>query len=257
MERLRADYTEMWLPSPVCLLVQFADRVRALSSTGLDLVGIEGIEAPRPTIEALSRFDEIVSWYGANRPEFREAAFAANPNWRFLPALPPAESTAHITDFYAQSAGTPCGLQPVVRVSPVHQRRSVVIQPFSGSPRKNWPLDRFKQLAEKLPLPVEWVAGREEELADAARFDDLWQLANWIAGASIYIGNDSGITHLAAATGVLTVALFGATDARVWAPRSPNVTLIEADGMEAIAVEDVLQAVVKALSELTCPAPDI
>ena len=49
---------------------------------------------------------------------------------------------------------------------------------------------------------------------------------NWPAGwrrRGLYIGNDSGITHLAAAVGTPVLALFGPTDPEVWAPRGPHV----------------------------------
>lgn len=246
MKLLRADYTEVWASSAVCPLIQFADRVRAISGTGLDLIGIDGLDAPRATLEALARFDEIVSWYGTNRPEFREAARSSNPNWRFLPALP-SDATLHVTDFYAQAVGAPSGLRPSLCMPCAPRRLSLVIQPFSGSPRKNWPLDRFQELAQKLPLPVEWIAGPEETLPGARQFDDLWQLANWVGSASLYIGNDSGITHLAAATGVPTVALFGATDPRVWAPRGESVALVVSNSMQSIATDEVLQAAAKLL----------
>jgi heptosyltransferase-3 len=255
MEWLRSGYTEVWVPSAVGPLVQFADRVRAIPSTGIDLLGIDARDIPPTAAEALAHFDEIVSWYGTNRPEFRKAVLCLNPNWRFLPALPPSDSTLHVTDFYAQAAGAPCGLRPVLRVPSAPKRPRIVIQPFSGSRRKNWPLARFEQLAQKLLMPVEWVAGPEENLPGATRFENLWQLAGWIGSASVYIGNDSGITHLAAATGVPTIALFGATDARVWAPRGENVTLVASDSMEAIAIDDVLRAVARILPEATCPAP--
>lgn len=117
-----------------------------------------------------------------------------------------------------------------------------VIHPFSGSARKNWPLERFRALAERLPVQVRWCAGPEEALENAVRFDDLYDLGCWLGKARLYIGNDSGITHLAAAVGTPTVALFGPTDPRVWAPRGPCVTVIRgAEGsMASIAVEEVL-----------------
>jgi lipopolysaccharide heptosyltransferase III len=237
MEQLRAGYTEVWVPSAVVPLVQFATRVRPIPSTGLDLVGIENVEAPRGT-----QFDEIVSWYGTNRPEFRNAVLSINPNWRFLPALPPPACTLNITDFYAQAAGVSRGICPRLNVPFEPKHASIVIQPFSGSPRKNWPLARFEDLARRLRAPVEWVAGPEESLAGAKRMDDLWELATYIARASGYIGNDSGITHLAAATGVPTIALFGETDPRVWAPKAENVTAVAGEGMQSITVERVLEA---------------
>jgi heptosyltransferase-3 len=246
MEWLRGSYTEVWVSSAVVPLVAFADRVRAIADTGIDLVGI-GIEAPSYIRNALCAFDEIVSWYGSNRPEFREAALELHPNWRFLRALPPTEYAQHVTDFHAQQAGAPMNLQASVPVSIKQLRDTAVIHPFSGGRAKNWPLSRFEQLAREVGIHVEWTAGPEEELAGARRFENLRELADWIAGASVYIGNDSGITHLAAATGMPTVALFGATDAGVWAPRGANVTVVEGNGMEAISVDEVKRELSKLL----------
>ena len=59
------------------------------------------------------------------------------------------------------------------------------------------------------------------------KMDDLYQLACWIATARVYIGNDSGIAHLAAAVGTPVVAIFLASDPRVWAPRGAHVTVLE------------------------------
>src|SRR5581483_12178965 len=101
-----------------------------------------------------------------------------------------------------------------------------VIHPFSGSPRKNWPLDRFRRLASSLErvMPVRWCAGRQDPpLPEAVCIDDLYALACWLARARLYIGNDSGITHLAAAVGTPVLALFGPTDPAVWGPRGENV----------------------------------
>jgi len=57
------------------------------------------------------------------------------------------------------------------------------------------------------------------------RLDNLYELACWLARARLYIGNDSGITHLAAAVATPVLALFGPTDPSVWAPRGPNVRI--------------------------------
>jgi heptosyltransferase-3 len=117
-----------------------------------------------------------------------------------------------------------------------------VIHPFSGSPRKNWPLSRFRELAERLAIPVQWCAGPEEELDDAVRIADLYELACWLARAKIYIGNDSGITHLAAAAGANVVAIFGPTDPAVWAPRGDRVRVLSGN-LEELTVEQVMTVV--------------
>ena len=59
MQFLRAAYTEVWVASQNVPLVRFADCVRGIASTGLDLVGIPGREPPAGLLERLAGFDSI------------------------------------------------------------------------------------------------------------------------------------------------------------------------------------------------------
>ncbi len=215
LEHLKAAYTEVWVAGKNVPLVRFADRVRSIQSTGLDL-----IELGRAGTSVLEQFDEIVSWYGASREEFREAV--KHLPFRFHEALP-REGSMHATDFYASQVGAPMGLIPRIPVER-HDGGYAVIHPCSGSPSKNWPIEKFQQMAVRLSetMRVEWAESPEGK----HRFDDLYDLARWIAGARIYVGNDSGITHLAAAVGTPTVAIFGPTNWKVWAPRGDDVRVI-------------------------------
>jgi ADP-heptose:LPS heptosyltransferase len=265
MESLKTDYTEVWVASPNVPLIRFADRVRSIASTGLDLVGIPGCGLPD-----FSAFDSIVSWYGYAREDFR-AAVAGFP-FQFLPALPPKQSRLHAADFFLQQVGKSC--HPGIPRIQCHRAAGdyVVIHPFSGSPKKNWPLERYRELARRLNCrertdsvpdpkllsfggipgvdravcPLLWCAGPEEELDDAVRFDNLCDLACWLAGARLYIGNDSGITHLAAAAGAPVVALFGPTDPAIWGPRGDRVSIVATptpgEAMEIIPLEAVSAA---------------
>jgi ADP-heptose:LPS heptosyltransferase len=51
-------------------------------------------------------------------------------------------------------------------------------------------------------------------------------LAAVLSKCGAYVGNDSGVTHLAAATGIPTLAIFGPTDPAVWAPLGRNVKVV-------------------------------
>jgi heptosyltransferase-3 len=228
LECLKADIFEVWTASPHLPLVQFADRARSIASTGLDLLGVA--EPARGLIEELRSFDSIVSWYGANRPEFRDHARDLALPITFLPALPPHDSEQHAADYYLAQVRSiiPCASDGIPRIPcPPGRENFAVIHPFSGSPKKNWPLARFRGLADELErsLPVYWCIGPEDPpLAGAILIDDLYELACWLAKAQLYIGNDSGITHLAAAVGTPVLALFGPTTRpEVWAPRGPHV----------------------------------
>jgi heptosyltransferase III len=128
---------------------------------------------------------------------------------------------------------------------------AVVIHPGSGSPRKNWPLERFVELARLLEADgrkVRWIAGPAEEGLAVPPSVSLWRehslvtLAATLASCALYVGNDSGVTHLAASCGCATIALFDAARPAVWAPRGRNVTVISSDTerME-ISLIDVLK----------------
>jgi heptosyltransferase III len=116
----------------------------------------------------------------------------------------------------------------------------IAIHPGSGSPRKNWPLAHWRELIARLPGRI-LLAGGEADHAtlDAlssefpsrvlvARDLPLPSLAAILSKCRLYIGHDSGISHLAAATGAPSVLLFGPTDPEIWAPANANVSVVRA-----------------------------
>ena len=105
----------------------------------------------------------------------------------------------------------------------------VVVHAGSGSAKKNWPY--FDELMERLPA----VRALPEGLS-------LTELARYLATCRAFIGNDSGITHLAAYIGCPTVALFGPTDPRVWGPIGRRSRVIWKTKLEDISVDEVLLA---------------
>lgn len=127
----------------------------------------------------------------------------------------------------------------------------LAVHPGSGSPSKNWPLQRFVETAQRLSSGRPWllVLGPAEEGVEAPlgarllRGLPLRALGAILARAGLYLGNDSGITHLAAACGTRTLALFGPTDPALWAPvgravrvlRPPSRDLADLRVEEAVA----------------------
>jgi heptosyltransferase-3 len=242
MESLQAGYTEVWAASQNLPLARFAGRARSIVSTGLDMLQFN---PNYQLMQQLRGFDSIISWYGANRPEFR--AVVKDLPFEFFTAIPPGDCAMHAADFFAAQAGAPPG-PAIPRIQcPRSDGGFAVIHPFSGSPKKCWPLDRYQALARLLEphMPVRWCAGPEEQLPAAVRIADLYELACWLATARVYVGNDSGITHLAAAVGTPVVALFGPTDPRIWAPRGPQVRVIARPALGDITMDEVLAAVLR------------
>ncbi|MGH7152096.1 MAG: glycosyltransferase family 9 protein, partial [Planctomycetota bacterium] len=122
--------------------------------------------------------------------------------------------------------------------------RVLAVHPGSGSPRKNWPADRFAEVAtrfvERTRGRVLLVAGyaddapREDFLrafggSDSlleARSRPLPELASLLGCSSVYLGNDSGVTHLAASVGAPTLALFGTGSAPMFRPTGKRVRVL-------------------------------
>jgi heptosyltransferase-2 len=138
------------------------------------------------------------------------------------------------------------------------------VAPGSGHACKNWPLAHYYEVSRALAwghgLGVIWLTGPGEEpilpylraLAAAQGhllLDHLplTAVAATLARCRLYLGGDSGLTHLAAAVGVPgVVALFGPTDPRVWAPRGEGVRVLTGP---------CPQAPCAAGREIACPEP--
>ena len=240
IDYLRTESTEVWVPSSIEPLVRGA-KASAIPSTGIDLLGLPGVEPPAGLIARLRSFDSIVSWYGANRAEFRQQVRELGLPFQFFDALPEPGAKNHAADFFLRQVGGDGLALPKIECDQEERGDFVVIHPFSGSARKNWPLERFRAVAARLRVPVQWCAGPEEALEGAARFESLYELACWLARARVYLGNDSGISHLAAAVGAPVVAIFGPTDPAVWAPRGERVRVVSGR-LEEITVDQVMEA---------------
>jgi len=141
---------------------------------------------------------------------------------------------------------------------PPPRERFAILHPGSGGRAKRWPLDRF--LAVAGALAADGLAGRlvtgeaEEGLApglSAAALPPGWDrvplptlsaLAADLRRAAVYVGNDSGVTHLAAACGTPSVAIFRDEHLPAWRPAGP-VTVLSAPRPGDVPVEAVMRAV--------------
>jgi heptosyltransferase III len=143
----------------------------------------------------------------------------------------------------------------------VHVRRSIAVHPGSGSPRKNWPLDRWADVCRHLTsshrFELRIIGGEADEIASLAEFGPLARnlpletLIATLHNCRLFLGHDSGVSHLAAACGVPAILLFGPTDPAMWAPPAPHVTVIRrGDSLTAIPVRDVVATIGTALSPL-------
>jgi len=132
------------------------------------------------------------------------------------------------------------------------------IHPGSGSSHKNWPVGRFIEVAQELqsqkqvqPIfligPVEQESpqgiAKTIEARDFPVIRDLSLpiLAGVLSHCSGYLGNDSGISHLAAALGIATVILFGPSDPSLWGPEGKTVRILSPSILCAPCSREIMQ----------------
>ena len=166
------------------------------------------------------------------------------------------ERTVHTAEHVASAffhLGLPITAIPAARlVAPQVARPSAycVLHPQATAAEKIWPPDKFVALAEALEsehrLEPVFIGANEQELAPFGRFTTgagtaLKGVMSLIAGATMFVGNDSGPAHVAAAFGRPGVVLFGGSDPVVWAPwRCPQLCQIVHSPVAEITVETVL-----------------
>lgn len=135
----------------------------------------------------------------------------------------------------------------------------VAVHIGSGSETKNWPINNWssllQQIQERFDVTLVLVVGE----ADQERFEKfvnlshpknsltarslpLPELAGILANCNLFIGHDSGVTHLAAAVNTPSIALFGPTDPKIWAPPGPLVTVLQAGSDVSKLSVDVVAA---------------
>lgn len=184
------------------------------------------------------------------------------------PGRPAEEMPIHIVDYLGQSIGEHIQMNDVWRVPELYawkppslsstEPRLLAIHPGSGGAQKCWPIASFAALIERLwqqKIPVLLLGGP----ADHDRIKELYKqlspqpgLLNTLIDAPLlavarqlqkcrgYVGNDSGITHLAALLGVPTLALFGPSNPLTWQPLGPNVNVLYEPLLASLTV-DVVQ----------------
>ena len=128
-----------------------------------------------------------------------------------------------------------------------------VLHPFASQPAKTWPADGFLAVARHLKdacgLEPVFLAGPGDDPSPFANFR-VWNNApladvkSLMAGAQLFVGNDSGPAHIAAAFGVPVVAIFGSSDPITWAPwRTEARVLVSRQGIHGVEIRQVIEAV--------------
>jgi heptosyltransferase III len=190
------------------------------------------------------------------------AGFAHFPqNWAYNLRIPRAqeilgeERKVHTAEHLASAMfwlGVPVTEIPRARLfAPAAPDRApyAVIHPFASAASKAWPAQRFLEVARNCGLPPVFVGGAGDDFGPFREFEcrqgaSLREVMSLMAGAALFVGNDSGPAHIAAAFGRSVVVLYGASDPVVWAPwRTSSESLTAHGAVDGIPVRDVMDAI--------------
>jgi ADP-heptose:LPS heptosyltransferase len=218
-------------------------------------------------------YDLIVSWTGGGNSEFTARFRAIHPNVCVAAWKPVPGETRHVSRLFVDSLnlGTAAGIEAepaTVLLSPGLRAQGrewlkehgwngqdclTALHPGAGSETKRWPVLQFVELARHLIttakrklLIIEGSAetGLAEQVLSALpagraivfNVMSLELLSAVLAPCDLFIGNDSGVAHLAAALNVRCTVLFGPTLPGHWAPLGSHVTILRnAQGCEGCA----------------------
>jgi ADP-heptose:LPS heptosyltransferase len=169
-----------------------------------------------------------------------------------LPPRPPVHQADHVAGFAAKQLiekglinHRPSFRRAVCRSSEDEPERPinllsapVLLHPGAGSPRKRWPVEKFLEVASRIEsagrMPEFIIGPAEMDLVEKSlppgltlhvlrEIEDLLHLLQSAAG---FIGNDSGVAHLAACLGLPTTVIYTVSDARRWRPNGPAVSTL-------------------------------
>jgi heptosyltransferase-3 len=150
--------------------------------------------------------------------------------------------------------------QELLNAAGLRRKQFVILMPGSGSVGKNWPAEKFAALARATVkrVPCAILLGPAEQQLKAF-FEkrgcvvfaslELPVAAALIACAMAFVGNDSGLSHTAAALGVPGVALFGPTEPVRWAPLG-QVAIIARAELAALDYDEVAASLMAILDKL-------
>jgi heptosyltransferase III len=259
----------------------YAQATRSIEYAPMARFFVPGAELDAELSAYFSGFQQIISYLSDPQGYFAANLSRAGAK-QVLQAYSPPDGSAHAAEHLARPLEKLALYleNPAAEVFPSARDHAAVAQllsgmggpfialhPGSGSERKNWMPERWaavlEGLLEKDPhlgllliggeadaRPLSAVAARLGARAQVARHLPLPHLAAVLQRCQLFLGHDTGIAHLAAASGAPCLLLFGPTDPAVWAPRNALVQVLEAPcgDFARLSVERVLADAIQLLT---------
>ena len=217
---------------------------------------VSGSARDRRLRDFFHSYSSIYSWLGSGQPTFVQALRELSHGRARVFPFQSEQMRGHQAEYYLACVGerSPETVKLEIPLKPeavawserywqknyLKGKPVMTLAPGSGAREKNWSSDRFRAVAAwwrrqtcgtvvVILGPVEEEKGDYEALcqgAVVARNLALSELAALLARSDLYLGNDSGVSHLAAALGVMTAVVFGPSNVARWGPRGKNVIIV-------------------------------
>jgi heptosyltransferase-3 len=206
-------------------------------------------------------FTRIHSFFAAENETYRRNLLTISPNVSFYGFRP--EYEGHMASAYLREIGFEGEREVALKIAEDDRRKAIeilkenglkpetflLILPGSGSPKKNWPADNYLGLVRTLPSGVQPVIvlgpaeeGSKRVFAESGltflESPELGMLAAMARLSRGFVGNDSGVSHLAAASGARGLVIFGPTDPARWRPLG-QIGVIRKDPINRLTVASV------------------
>jgi ADP-heptose:LPS heptosyltransferase len=237
-------------------LVSPSVKVGSLERYEIRRLFVSGAAQEKRLRDFFGTYSSIFSWMGSGEMAFvRELASISQGRAMVFP-FQPSQKQIHQGDYYLACVGQPSPEThiPEIPLKPeavawceaywrehfLNGKQVLALAPGSGARQKNWPASSFRAVADwwrqrptgavmVLLGPVEQEIGEYAALCQGAVLAcdlNLGQLVALLGRSDLYLGNDSGVSHLAAALGVVSLVMFGPSSVNQWAPRGKNVTVV-------------------------------
>jgi ADP-heptose:LPS heptosyltransferase len=242
------------------------DYIRSFVHLGLDFEAAGWhrlfLDSPDEHFLPVSRADMVVAFFSDDEGKIRQNFNACFPNVpvHVFPSFPSEKEHMHAALYIAEclkSAGLPVDPEKSVKnalrksllgeIASPAVRNKILLHPGSGDKKKNHSPEFWLKLLESLGQKavfqglkhVVLLGPAEEEVCSFFKKSmksfgteicfcpEKENLTCIITEAALYIGHDSGITHLAAMIGTPTIALFKKSNANQWGPLGPCVRVIQ------------------------------
>lgn len=229
-------YTQSWLVE-LSSCFDFVNEWHSIESGGIHK--LFSVDFNQNELKWLKNYSKIIALFKKNTVINSNLA-KLNLPFVCESFIPDNEYRNHVSFHLSKIFGTSPDYQFIPDTTP-EKSGPVIIHPGSGHKLKNWGIENFLQLAQELKnmkKRVLFLLGPAEsqysEILKNSGLDcfsvGLREVYKLLQDAFCFIGNDSGITHLSAVAGTQTLAIFGASDERVWRPIGKAIRVIVRSG---------------------------